>query len=37
VLGLVAQHKNIYIERGKEKGVREEKGRRGVEPLYLSN
>jgi hypothetical protein len=36
VLGLATQHKNIFITRGKEKGEGEEKGRRGVEPPYLS-
>jgi len=36
MLGLATQHKNIYIERGKEKGEGEEKGKRGLEPLYLS-
>ncbi len=35
MLGLATQHKNMYIERGKEKGEGEEKGRRRVEPLYL--
>jgi hypothetical protein len=30
VLGLGTQHKNIFIERGKEKGEGDKKGRRGV-------